>query len=368
MPANPMLGPRRYEQIVTVTDASRQGIQRALDALRGPAVVVLPAARVTLDAPLDVKTDDLLVVGAGPDATVLVRGADEAEGIHPMLRARGKARVHVSGIGFEGASGAASQDKAIGVELTDAAEFRVDHCRFAHLGFAGVRTQGTSYGVVDHSTFVDQFKPAIGTDGYGVAVYGTDALADVPMGDADDAAHPRMFATFIEDSAFTGCRHAAASNKGGRYVFRHNRVTSGVVAHAVDAHGAEFGSTTGGEWIDVYDNVLEQPFHQPPYYDGWAVRIRGGRGLVHDNVITGYRVGVQLSQDTDSTTGPVYVWGNTLAPGGKAVEVTHKKGVPALVEGQLAGYREHAYPHPSAAAACGGAPTVSVGWAQICKR
>ena len=349
-------------------DFSRQGVQRVLDALRGPAVVVLPAGRATMDAPLEIRTDDVLIVGAGAATTVLAREGDEADGIHPMLRARGKARVHVSGIRFEGSADPASKEKTIGVELVDSPEFRVDHCSFAHMGFAGVRTQGSSYGVVDHDTFADEFKPAIGTDGYGVAVYGNDRLLDVPLGDAPDAAHPPLFATFIEDSQFSGCRHAAASNKGGRYVFRHNHVTSGVVAHAVDAHGAEFGSTTGGEWIDVYENVIEQPFHEAPYYDGWAVRIRGGKGLVHDNLITGYRVGVELSQLTDAVTGPVYVWGNTLSSGGPAVEVSRKKGSPSLVESQPTGYRRHAYPHPAATAACTGAAVVAAGWATICKR
>lgn len=50
-------------------------------------------------------------------------------------------------------------------------------------------------------------------------------------------------ATFIEDGCFEGCRHAVASNGGGRYVFRHNYVTGTVVSHAIDAHGAEFPST-----------------------------------------------------------------------------------------------------------------------------
>lgn len=274
--------------------------------------------------------------------------------------------MQVSGLRFEGVASDGSSGKDVGVQVDDADDFRIDHCYFAHMGFAGVRTNGRSRGVIDHSTFFAEFKAAIGTDGYGVAVYGTDATTGIPLGAAEASAVPE--ATVIEDCRFARCRHAVASNKGGRYIFRHNYVTSGVIAHAVDAHGAEYHSAVGGEWLDVYENLLEQPNHEPPYYDGWAVRVRGGKGAVHDNVFRGYHVGVELTEETDQPCGPVYVWGNTLEPaGGAMVQTRRTRGSPESVEAAPPGYHPHAYPHPLAAGQCGGRPVTAEGAAEVCR-
>jgi hypothetical protein len=369
-PDSAVLARRRWSNVVNVQGSTDEAIQRALDKAGGGAIVVLPAGRYTIERTLEVRADDVLLVGAGvgaggPDqeadasATVLVRAGD---GGKPMLRVRGKKRAHVSGIRFDGVSDPASNSKDVGVLLEDAEDFRVDHSTFTHMGFAGVRSNGESRGVVDHSTFYADFKPSIGTDGYGVAVYGSDQLAGVPFGDAD----PSLRAVFVEDSRFALCRHAIAANKGGRYVFRHNQVTGGVVAHAVDAHGAEYSSGTGTEWIDVYENTIEQLQHAPPYYDGWAVRIRGGKGLVWNNVIRGYKTGIEITQETSEETGPVFVWGNTV-DGTAVVRADH--GAQGAAQTPPSGYHPHAYPHPLAQAACApAAKKVQAGWAQVCAK
>ena len=188
----------------------------------------------------------------------------------------------------------------------------------------------------------------------------------IPLGAEESGAIPQ--ATVVEDCRFARCRHAIASNKGARYVFRHNYVTSGVIAHAIDAHGAEYHSAVGGEWLDVYENVLEQPNHEAPYYDGWAVRVRGGKGAVHDNLVRGYHVGVELTEETDQPCGPVYVWGNTLEPsGGTMVQARRTRGSPESVEAAPPGYRPHPYPHPLAAGQCNGKPPTPQGAAEVCR-
>jgi hypothetical protein len=368
-----LLGPRRWDQVIVVGAPTELAVREALGRVTGPAVVVLPPGRYEISGTLDIKTDDLLLVGAGAaggdaQATVFARAQDEGEHIVPALRARGTKRTEISGVRFVGFLDPGSKGKGVGVILEEAEDFRVDHAAFEHLGFAGVRTNGHSFGVVDHCTFTDELKPALGTDGYGVAVYGADALEGIPLGDAPDSgARPRFYATFIEDDEFSGCRHAAASNKGGRYVFRHNHVKNGVIAHAVDAHGAEYNSTVGGEWIDVYANTIEQSRHDAPYYDGWAIRVRGGRALVHDNVFGGYRVGVELSQLTSAVTGPAYVWNNTLTTGGPMVKLDPHGPAPTFEETAPRGYSAHPYPHPRAATACARGALVEVGGAATCK-
>jgi hypothetical protein len=360
-------------------DAPRaDAIQRALDEAGASAVVIVPAARYEVDAPIVVRHDDVLLIGSGAgslelgsradgSATVLARSVDHGTSVRPMIRAVGARRVQIAAIRFEGVEGEASKSKDVGILLEDAEDFRVDHTYFGHMGFAGVRTNGTSRGVVDHCTFYAEFKPAIGTEGYGVAVYGTDALAGIPLGEQTAERAPR--ATVVEDSRFSLCRHAIASNKGGRYVFSHNYVTRGVIAHAIDAHGAEYGSAVGGEWMDVHDNVIEQPEHSRPYYDGYAIRVRGGKAAIWHNALRGYHTGVELTELTNQPCGPVYVWDNRMEPPGEAMvhaRPAPKGEPPESVFGAPPGYLPFAYPHPLAASTCDGKPMTRVGAAQIC--
>src|SRR5262249_18522224 len=135
----------------------------------------------------------------------------------------------------------------VGVQMDNEVDFRVDHCSFMRTGRSGVWTSGASKGVVDHCKFEDLFKTGVNNLGYGVEVGGINRIENETFG-SDRA-------TFIEDSSFRLCRHAVASNRGARYVFRFNQVSQNEVAHAVDAHGHEFGSMVGTEWVDVHDNL-----------------------------------------------------------------------------------------------------------------
>jgi hypothetical protein len=371
------IGPRRWHTVVTVREPTRKAIQEAIDQAGASSVVFVPAGRYTMDGPVLVRNDDVLLLGAGAgsldfgstadgSAAVLVSALSEGSG-RPMVHVLGARRFEISGLRFEGTSEEGSRSKDVGVLLEGAEDFRVDHSYFTHLGFAGVRTNGTSRGVVDHCSFFAQFKPAIGTDGYGVAVYGTDALTGIALGEQGADETPQ--ATVVEDCQFAQCRHAIASNKGARYVFRNNYVTSGVVAHAIDAHGAEFGSTVGAEWVDVHDNVIEQPLHEAPYYDRWAVRIRGGTGVVWNNTFRGYRVGVELTEDTTARCGPIFVAGNRLEPetGEMVYAPPGLRGIPPEFSlDRPAGYRPHPSPHPLARTQCGKSAPTHVGNVDVC--
>jgi hypothetical protein len=291
---------RAQDCSIVVDGTDQAAIQSALDAAVGPCVVIIPPGRYQIEGTLLFRDDDITLMGSGADNTVLFRETDGTT--TSMVRAVERQRVRVSGIRFEGVLGPDSNGREVGVLLENAGSFRVDHSSFAHLGFAGVRTNGSSSGVVDHCDFEDLFKPVVNTDGYGVVVFGTDQLTGIPFG-SDQA-------TFIEDSTFSRCRHAVAANKAARYVFRFNYVTQNVVAHAIDAHGTEDGSQVGTEWIDAHDNVADAPV-----YNGYPVRIRGGAGLIWNNRFEGYmQVGVELTQYTTEITGPVYVWNNTIIP------------------------------------------------------
>src|SRR6202041_3335932 len=118
------------------------------------AVVIVPAGRYEIAGALIVRGDDVVLRGAGagpmtfdstagPGDTVFVRTADDGVHIRPMVHARGNRRLRVSAIRFEGVASPESMGKDVGVLLEDVLDFRVDHAFFAHMGFAGVRTNGT---------------------------------------------------------------------------------------------------------------------------------------------------------------------------------------------------------------------------------
>lgn len=357
--------------VIVVQEQTQTAIQTALNRVRAPGTVILPPGRYPLNLrdtqgrlmPLRVRNSDVTLQGAGGDQTVLFRAAEDDDSrMLAMVLSTGNARVRVTGIRFEGVSilnpdgQEISFGKEIGVYLVDAENFRVDHCFFTHTGFAGVRTDGHSSGVVDHSTFDDNFKRRVNTDGYGVAVYGTDRWEGEPFGSAN--------ATFIEDSSFRKCRHASAANKGGRYVFRSNYVSENVVAHAVDAHGQE-SSMVGAEWIDVHDNLIEEPSGpcNPPGDSAscFAVHIRGGKGLVWNNQLLHYNQGIHLRWDTGTPTGPVYISDNTLVinegsqsrcprdPTSPLFCAVGSRGTPTWFLSLPEDYVPFQYPHPLAA-------------------
>ena len=177
--ADDVRGPRHWRSLTTVSERSARAIQQAIDRAGPAAVVVVPTGRYEVDAPIVIRNDDVLLVGASagslelgsasdPSAAVLVPTRDDGQHIRPMIRILGARRAQVSGLRFEGIADEDSKTKNVGVQLEDAEDFRVDHAYFAHMGFAGVRSNGTSRGVVDHCAFYAEYKTAIGTEGYGL--------------------------------------------------------------------------------------------------------------------------------------------------------------------------------------------------------
>jgi hypothetical protein len=287
--------------VVVAEGGSQVQLQAAVDALGGPGVILVPPGQWEFTGTVNVSYPNVTVLGAGDTRTRLIRTHEENSS---FIVVRDAAWFRLSGFTIEGNGDPASTTSEYGVSLRNVTDFRVDHCSFAHLGFAGVSTNEATTGVVDHCSFLDIYKPAIANLGYGVVIYGIGTVEDVAYGSA--------LATFAEDSFFSGCRHAAASNAGARYVFRYNHVTGNVVSHAIDTHGHEYTSADNGtEWAEIYGNLVDAPVGSFP-----AVGLRGGTGLVWSNTFNDYSVAVRLSENTDQDTGPVYVWDNTLTPSG----------------------------------------------------
>jgi Pectate lyase superfamily protein len=310
----------------------QQNIQDAINALTGPGTVEVAPGRYQIEGTLEIPFDGVVLRGAGADQTIFFRQTDGTT--TSMVQAQQVQGIQISGIRFEGVTASESNGRELGVLLEDVANFRIDHCYFTRTGFAGVRTNGSSHGVVDHCTFSAPYKSTVGTDGYGVAVFGTDRLEGLSFGSEQ--------ATFIEDSVFERCRHAVSSNNGARYVFRYNQVSQNQIAHAIDTHGTEFGSLVGTEWAEIYQNLVGTPI-----FDAYAVRLRGGAGVIWNNTFSHYRQAVQLTEDTSQPTGPVYIWNNSLDP--PTIPLVRSRGTMGMPTYSLVSpdnYVPYPYPHP----------------------
>jgi hypothetical protein len=204
---------------------------------------------------------------------------------------------------------------------------------------------------VDHSIFVDNFKQGINNLGYGVVVYGD--------GRWDEEIQPvGTHATFVEDSLFVGNRHAIAANAGAYYVFRYNQVMHNVVACSVDAHWMGYGSAHGTRYIEIYNNVIEDPV-----YDWCGIGIRGGSGGIFGNTIKGFKNPILLilewgTPDSLKAEYPafdqvhdLYIWDNLISggPSKPRVDETGKGFIEPerdyFTEAKP-GYEPSAYPHP----------------------
>ncbi len=315
---------------------SRSDIQRTIDRLDGAGVVVIPAGEWELIGTVFIESDDITISGSTDGRTVLYRSSDD---VNADLRnaafflARDTSDFRVTNLHMYGVSGENSIAAEKAIQLENVRDFRIDNSVIRYQGYSGVLITGNSSGVVDHNEIADTFKPAINNLGYGVTVMGNDEYSDFPFGSPD--------CTFIEDNFFSATRHAVASNRGARYVFRNNFVANNVNSHTVDAHGDEYNgdSNFGTEWIEVYNNVFEDPIEPVA-----AVRIRGGKGIIWGNTISSYTYAISLWETTSESTGPVYFWDNILDE--QVTLLGSIKGSPEYYEKVLDDYEPFTYPHP----------------------
>jgi len=330
-----------------------QDIQRIVDGAGSDEAVSLPEGCYRISGTINLPPG-VRLVGAGMDKTILYREPGRLYS-QPMLRVNGggsaSGGTQISGLALVGVRETNDLGQDYGILLSNVADFRVDHCYFEGFGFAAVRVEGASYGVVDHSTFVDNFKQGINNLGYGVVVYGD--------GRWDEEVQPvSNHATFVENSLFVGNRHAIAANAGAYYVFRHNRVLHNVVACAVDAHGMRYGSAHGTRYVEIYNNAIEDPV-----YDWCGIGIRGGSGVIFGNTLRGFENPILLilewgTPDSLKAEYPaydqiqdLYIWDNRMG-GGHSKPQVDETGIGFIEAGRdyftesAPGYSPYEYPHP----------------------
>jgi len=328
-------------------------VQALIKAAGPDGVIHIPAGCYEITGSIGIP-EGKRVFGAGMDKTILYRHPDRSrDQDQPIfwVFGRGESETQVSGIAFLGVRDTNDKREDYGVVLSNSRNFRVDHCYFEGFGWAGVRTEGTSRGVIDHSIFVDNFKKGIDNLGYGVVVYGANQWPDDPGAGTAEA-------VFVEDCVFVGSRHAIASSGGAHYVFRHNLVQRNVIACSVDAHGLGYGWSRGTRYVEIYDNTVKDPV-----YKECGIGIRGGEGVVFGNTIQGFTKPILLvlewgTPDRQKSSYPaidqihdLWIWDNGIQ-GGPSVPQIDQDAKGFIRQGRdyftqpKPGYEPYLYPHP----------------------
>lgn len=301
--------------IVHVENLNLREIQAAVLSLRNTGgIVVLPEGELIISGTLRLR-GGISLVGQGVDKTIIKRGDSEPENpTNGIIEANGSngGSIRIQGISFIGFS-YENDFRDAGIKLNHVEDFRITFCHFEKFGTAGILINNKSWGVIDRCVFKNVFKKEIGNLGYGVTIAGSDEGWD------ENIQPGSKYATFIEDCDFYGCRHAVASNKSARYVFRHNYVADNVVSHTIDAHGPGYGTTIGTQWAEIYNNLVEKST-----VNREGIMIRGGSAVIYNNIVRNHSHGIVLTLDFDTRldwTGPyplpwqvhdTWCWNNTL--------------------------------------------------------
>jgi hypothetical protein len=339
----------------TCPTGTSQDVQRVVDAASPDGIALLPEGCYRITSTVNIPPCTHLI-GAGADRTILYRDPDEFYS-QSILRLRGRSEascvIQISGLALIGVRDTTDTSQDYGLIISNVLDFRVDHSYFEGFGFAGVRVEGASSGVVDHAIFMDNYKSAINNLGYGVVVYGENHWDAEPQPGGSQA-------TFVEDSLFVSNRHAIAASSGAHYVFRNNQVLHGVEACGVDAHGMGFGSAHGTRYVEIYHNVIKDPV-----YDWCGIGIRGGSGVIFENTIQDYKNPLLLilewgTPDSYKAEYPakdqvqeLYIWDNQIT-GGPSEPQVDETGMGFIETGRdyftepLPGYVPYVYPHPLA--------------------
>src|SRR6478672_4060547 len=300
-----MVPPLIYAATWPAIDAQEANVAAAIANASDGDTVTVPPGVVTWSAQLTI-TKHITLQGAGIGQTVIYdnapKGGDQhlilvtLSGDNPPFRLTGfefgipanyTVIAQPYGIGileFQGGGGTVVPGMSANV--------RIDHCKIKVAGVA--MTFRNVLGVVDHVEYIDTgftnpttasywggWQPAcIYMPAWGGKDWGHGSWADAPNWGTDKF-------LFFEDCSFTGARplFPIDAYQGARYVARYSTFKDA----RVGATGTE-GGGRGTKEVECYNNTFISTYPFPS-----AQVCHSGTILVHDNLETNYRNGLELS-------------------------------------------------------------------------
>lgn len=268
-------------EIINSSSCNQDDVQVAIDLANDGDTVFVPAGTAIWRSPeegkpaIKIKQKSITLMGAGIDQTIIIDSTLYGwYEVCILLEGEEGKPVRITGFSFEGYV----EPELIHIRGT-CKNFRIDHCSFKDHTQEAVHTYGSTYGVIDHCTFTSdssetRFRCVIVSD----ERFGDSSWArPLSLGTTEAVYVEDCFMDFKgEPGEFMG--NIIDANFGGRYVFRYNYV----INKYIEAHS---GCPNGGRSTfsyEIYGNTLEAKI---PTYRPFLMR--GGTGVIFDNVITG---------------------------------------------------------------------------------
>jgi hypothetical protein len=262
---------------INAANCSQEAVQAAVNSASNGDTVNVPAGSCVWSSTLMV-TKRITLQGAGIDITNITKSPAEGEVIN----------LYQSGsrlTGFTFINGTAR---------VDGDGWRIDHCKFYSNNFMeGVNVRGEremdhSTGVVDHCEFYNTRVLVVGWAGL---LHHWSWAQPLNLGSSDDV-------VYVEDCIFNATVFANAmdSNYGGMYVFRYNKLYD----TTIEAHSLQGNHRATRKW-EIYNNTINQVNRiiYTPF------RLRGGTGVVFNNILTGIWTDVSIALDNVRSCGSV---------------------------------------------------------------
>jgi len=337
-----------WSNTINASNCSQASVQTAINSAQPGDTVFVPAGNSVWGSPVKINTQKITLMGAGIGGTVIT-----GNGNIIVTNGENGNNLRITGIELRQCNSCIAAYGG-GMPVQAVKNIRIDHCKFVRAQYV-YETRGGSTGVIDHCNFVDS---------YGGQLYGSNDPSGkfpIPLGTSD--------AVFFEDNLIQvtssgNPAHFIASNSWSKYVVRHNTFDyKASLWDIVDAHGYCEVQGRGSATWEIYANT----FNLCPTIDR-VIHIRGGQGVVFDNVFTGYNPKLPISLTNYSSCRPPcvqpvcttypckdqitnsYFW-NNRAPNGP-VDPTVNCSTVGLNRDyftkMMPGYVPYQYPHPLA--------------------
>jgi hypothetical protein len=305
---------------VIASSGSAADIQAAINiaSSRGGGTVRVPAGTFDWYNGQVTVPGGVNVIGAGVGNTILHQTKSAPFNTMFVLNGENGKSASVAGLEFQGLVTNLAGEDGGGEAITvrNMKDYRISYCKMIDMPNSAISVSSDGAhicrGVIDHNFIDNPYKDVIGGQwAYGIIVVSTDYWdwdGDITHFLGQYESIPTEFPTaIIEDNEFYRCRHSVASNQLGWYVFRHNYAFQTNYNSIIDVHGAGTNAA-GGRGLECYDNVLEG--------GDYGVALRGGSGVVYNNIIKNTAVGIQVAKDIDGTPlrpmNDLWIWGNTF--------------------------------------------------------